>query len=118
MACINEFIESTKDGYNNFIGERGIKLSGGKRQRLGIARALYKNPSVLVLDEATSSLDDDTEKSVIKAIEKLNSEITIIMVVHRISTLKNCDKIYNLKQGGDINYFSSFNEFYKNKYKD
>jgi ATP-binding cassette subfamily B protein len=81
------------------IGERGIRLSGGQRQRLGIARALYKNADVIVLDEATSALDNDTESNVMNAINNLGSELTILIVAHRITTLKNCDKIVELKNG-------------------
>ena len=74
-------------------------VSGGQRQRIGIARALYHNPKILILDEATSALDIDTEKAVIDAINKINKEITIILITHRLNTLKNCDIIYKLKKG-------------------
>ena len=85
--------------YQTSVGERGVRLSGGQRQRIGIARALYHNPKILILDEATSALDIDTEKAVIDAINKINKEITIILITHRLNTLKNCDIIYKLNKG-------------------
>jgi ATP-binding cassette subfamily B protein len=81
------------------VGERGTRLSGGQRQRIGIARALYKKSDVIILDEATSALDEKTEKLVMKEIYKINKNITIIMVSHRISTMIDCDLIYELDQG-------------------
>jgi ATP-binding cassette subfamily B protein len=81
------------------IGEGGIRLSGGQRQRIGIARALYKQANVLIFDEATSALDSVTENSVMSAINKLSSDLTILIVAHRIGTLKNCDQIIELKDG-------------------
>lgn len=94
-----DYINALPDGLNTEIGERGIRLSGGQRQRLAIARALYRSPQILVLDEATSALDNDTEKVVMEAIDSLHGEITIIIVAHRLSTIKNCDYIYELKEG-------------------
>jgi ABC-type bacteriocin/lantibiotic exporter with double-glycine peptidase domain len=85
--------------YQTTIGERGVRLSGGQRQRIGIARALYHNPKVLVLDEATSALDHQTEQEVMKAINNLNKKITIILIAHRLNTVKNCDIIYKLDKG-------------------
>ena len=76
-----------------------MRLSGGQRQRIGIARALYHNPKVLILDEATSSLDDVTEKTIMEEVNKLRKDITIIMIAHRLSTVKNCDNIYILENG-------------------
>ncbi|NNM55450.1 MAG: ABC transporter ATP-binding protein [Spirochaetales bacterium] len=100
MANLAGLIKTTLvDGYKTALGERGVRLSGGQRQRVGIARALYRNPSVLILDEATSSLDMDSENSVMEAIQKLGGSLTIIVVAHRLSTLKSCDKIYRLKDG-------------------
>jgi ABC-type multidrug transport system fused ATPase/permease subunit len=109
-AQINETIESLPNGYNTIVGERGVKLSGGQRQRIGIARALYKEASVIILDEATSALDNETEMAVMDGIEKLGDDITIIIVAHRITTLRNCDKIFEFSNG-NITKEGSFNEF-------
>ncbi len=99
LARIADFIESGKDGYQAMVGERGIKLSGGQRQRVGIARALYKNAKILVLDEATSALDNDTEAAVMESIENLHENLTILIVAHRLSTLKKCNFIVKLENG-------------------
>ena len=98
-ANIREFIESTPNKYETKLGERGAKISGGQRQRIAIARALYQDKKVLVLDEATSSLDSKTESSVMESLKKLPVDITIIMISHRRSTLKNCDQIISLNSG-------------------
>tara|TARA_B100000212_G_C27373361_1_gene533603 strand:- start:448 stop:2217 length:1770 start_codon:yes stop_codon:yes gene_type:complete len=98
-AQIHSFIESLKNGYHTTTGERGIKLSGGQRQRLGIARALYKKAKILVFDEATSALDNETELATINAIDGLDQELTIIMIAHRMSTLRKCTKIIRLEEG-------------------
>jgi len=98
-ARIDEFVESYPDGYAAIVGERGVRLSGGQRQRIGIARALYKQASVLVFDEATSALDTETEFSVMQAIDDLADDLTIIMIAHRTTTLKKCDVIFKLDQG-------------------
>ncbi|TGL49710.1 ABC transporter ATP-binding protein [Leptospira kemamanensis] len=98
-AQIANHIESLKDGYNTIVGERGIRLSGGQRQRIGIARALYKNASVIVFDEATSALDHETEKAVMEAIEGLGKDLTILMIAHRLSTVESCDMIVKLEDG-------------------
>ncbi|MDA9102983.1 ABC transporter ATP-binding protein/permease [Candidatus Thioglobus sp.] len=98
-AQISQTIESWKKQYNTVVGERGVRLSGGQRQRIGIARALYKKADVIVLDEATSSLDNDTESTVMKAIENLGVDITLIIVAHRLTTLKNCTEIVELENG-------------------
>src|SRR5439155_12313139 len=95
-AGIGTFIESLPDAYLSRCGERGIRFSGGQRQRIGIARALYKNAGVLVLDEATSALDTETETAVIEAIAQLASDITVLLVAHRLSTLTGCDRIIQL----------------------
>jgi ABC-type multidrug transport system fused ATPase/permease subunit len=99
QAHIAEFIEAGPYGYNALVGERGIRLSGGQRQRIGIARALYKQASVLVFDEATSALDNTTEQSVMSAIDSLSSNLTILIIAHRITTLKSCDVIFELERG-------------------
>ena len=99
QAHIADFIESRPEGYQAYVGERGIRLSGGQRQRIGIARALYKQASVMVFDEATSALDNVTEQSVMDAIEVLNRDLTILLIAHRISTLRRCDTIVELEHG-------------------
>ena len=104
QAQIASFIESIPDSYNTFVGERGIRLSGGQRQRIGIARALYKKSNVLVFDEATSALDSETELAVMQSIEGLSKNLTIIMIAHRMSTLKSCDRVIKL-EGGNVSHF-------------
>ncbi len=99
QAQIADFIENRPEGYNAFVGERGIRLSGGQRQRIGIARALYKQASVLVFDEATSALDNATEQSVMDAIEGLNRDLTILLIAHRLTTVRRCDTIVELEHG-------------------
>ncbi|PIS12081.1 MAG: ABC transporter ATP-binding protein [Bdellovibrio sp. CG10_big_fil_rev_8_21_14_0_10_47_8] len=98
-AQIAEFIESRPGSYQSFVGERGIRLSGGQRQRIGIARALYKQASVLVFDEATSALDNATEESVMAAIEALDRDLTIVLIAHRLSTVRRCDLIVQMDLG-------------------
>ena len=99
QAQIADFIESSPEGYQAYVGERGIRLSGGQRQRIGIARALYKQASVLVFDEATSALDNATEQSVMDAIEGLSSDLTILLIAHRLTTVRRCDIIVELEHG-------------------
>jgi ABC-type multidrug transport system fused ATPase/permease subunit len=112
MANIHEFILSgLENGYDTIIGERGIRLSGGQRQRIGIARALYHDPSVLIFDEATSALDSLTENAIINAIKNLNHKKTIIMIAHRITTVKSCDMIFLMKNGKIIDR-GSYDELY------
>tara|TARA_Y100001933_G_scaffold83087_1_gene84559 strand:- start:2299 stop:4110 length:1812 start_codon:yes stop_codon:yes gene_type:complete len=98
-AQIHDFVNGLEGGYKTNIGEDGIKLSGGQRQRIGIARALYKNAKVLILDEATSSLDNKTELSFMNSIDKISNKITLIIVAHRLTTLKNCDRIITISDG-------------------
>lgn len=98
-AELDEFIKEKPKGLDTIIGDRGIDISGGQRQRIGIARALYRKPSVLVLDEATSALDNQTEKHIMATINNLFGKITTIIVAHRLSTIKNCDCIFELKNG-------------------
>ncbi len=105
-ANISSFIDSTNFGYQTFVGERGIQLSGGQRQRIGIARALYKKASLLIMDEATSALDTITEKAVMDSIDSLDGDLTIITIAHRTATLSRCDRIINL-QKGNIEILSS-----------
>ncbi|MBF9020214.1 ATP-binding cassette domain-containing protein [Rhodobacterales bacterium HKCCA1058] len=100
IANLHEFVvNNLPHGYATTVGERGVRLSGGQRQRIGIARALYHNPQVLILDEATSALDNLTEQVVMDAVNNLDHEITIILVAHRLSTVRQCDQIYLLEQG-------------------
>jgi ATP-binding cassette subfamily B protein len=99
QAQIADFIESRPQGYQAYVGERGIRLSGGQRQRIGIARALYKQASVLIFDEATSALDNTTEQSVMDAIQGLSSDLTILLIAHRLTTVQRCDTIVELEHG-------------------
>ena len=100
IANLHEFvINELPSKYKTTVGERGIRLSGGQRQRIGIARALYHKPQVLILDEATSALDNLTEKIVMEAVHNIGKNITIIMIAHRLSTVKNCDIIFQLENG-------------------
>jgi ATP-binding cassette subfamily B protein len=99
QAQIANFIESSPEGYQASVGERGIRLSGGQRQRIGIARALYRQASVLVFDEATSALDNATEQSVMDAIDGLSSDLTILLIAHRLTTVRRCDIVVELEQG-------------------
>ena len=98
-AHISQAIESWSEHYNTIVGEQGVRLSGGQRQRIGIARALYKEADVIVFDEATSALDNDTERAVMESIENLGDELTVIIVAHRLTTLKNCTHIVELEDG-------------------
>lgn len=99
QAQLKEFVIGLPNQLNTTIGERGVRLSGGQRQRIGIARALYSNPEILVLDEATSALDNDTEAAVMEAIDSLQGVKTLIIIAHRLSTVKNCDIIYRVEDG-------------------
>lgn len=99
QAKLSELILTLPEGYHTKVGERGVQLSGGQRQRIGIARALYRRPSILVLDEATSSLDVKTEEEIMMSVDNLKGQMTIIIVTHRLITLKNCDEIFSIKEG-------------------
>jgi len=98
-AQLWDFVQTLPDGLDTETGERGVRLSGGQRQRVGIARALYRRPQVLVFDEATSALDSQTEQEVVEAIERLRGERTVIIVAHRLSTVRKCDRLYMLEAG-------------------
>tara|TARA_B100000780_G_C21124675_1_gene455956 strand:- start:571 stop:2361 length:1791 start_codon:yes stop_codon:yes gene_type:complete len=113
IANLNEFvINELPNQYQTTIGERGVRLSGGQRQRIGIARALYHDPQVLILDEATSALDNLTEKAVMDAVNNLSKNKTIILIAHRLSTVKKCDKIFLLEKG-EIRNEGTFDELIK-----
>jgi ABC-type bacteriocin/lantibiotic exporter with double-glycine peptidase domain len=99
ISQIDKTIQTWINKYDTLVGERGVRLSGGQRQRIGIARALYKKAEVIVFDEATSALDSETEEAVMNGIEKLGTDVTLIIVAHRISTLKNCSKIIEMENG-------------------
>lgn len=99
QAQLKEFVEGLPEGIDTIVGERGVKFSGGQRQRVAIARALYHDPDILVLDEATSALDNETESAVMEAINTLQGKKTLIIVAHRLSTIQNCDKVYEVKEG-------------------
>ena len=98
-ASLKEFVLTLPDGLDTIVGERGVKFSGGQRQRIAIARALYFDPQILILDEATSALDNDTESAIMDAIDKLAGKITMIIIAHRVTTLRCCDKIYEVTNG-------------------
>ena len=114
QAKIFDTIESMSEKFNTYVGERGVRLSGGQRQRIGIARALYKNADVIIFDEATSALDNETENEVMEAIDNLGNHLTIIMVAHRLSTLRNCHKIFEITPGGLIIH-KNYNNLINNK---
>lgn len=99
QAQLYEFVETLPEGLDTFVGDRGVRLSGGQRQRIGIARALYQNPEILVLDEATSALDNETEDAVMTAIDKLQGQKTILIIAHRLTTIKNADEVYEVSNG-------------------
>jgi ABC-type multidrug transport system fused ATPase/permease subunit len=99
LAQISETINKMADSYQTIVGERGMRLSGGQRQRIGIARALYKNADVIIFDEATSALDSETEQAVIESINSLSTELTILIIAHRVTSVKDCSVIYRVENG-------------------
>ena len=99
MAEADDFIQQLPQGYDTVVGERGQKLSGGQRQRLAIARAILKNPPILVLDEATSAVDNETEAAIQRSLDKITQNRTTIAIAHRLSTIRNADCIYVMAQG-------------------
>ena len=98
-AQLRKFIDQLPEGSKTFVGERGIRLSGGERQRISIARALYRNPEVLIFDEATSALDNETEAKLMETINAVSQSRTVIMIAHRLSTLRDCDRIVIMNDG-------------------
>lgn len=103
-AQLEGYVKSLPAGLDTFIGERGIRLSGGQRQRIGIARALYHNPEVLIMDEGTASLDNETEWEIMQAVKNLSGKKTLIIVAHRLGTVKSCDRLYFIRDGEVIDY--------------
>ena len=99
LACCHEFIEALPDGYDTVLGEAGASLSGGQRQRISIARAMMKDAPVIILDEATANVDPENEKELMEAINELTKEKTVLMIAHRLKTVKNVDKIYVVDRG-------------------
>jgi len=103
-AQLESFVNSLPGRLDTLVGERGVRLSGGQRQRIGIARALYHNPEVLVMDEGTASLDNETEWEIMEAVKRLSGKKTLIIIAHRLSTVKNCDQLYFMREGEVVNY--------------
>ena len=101
-AGAHEFISSLKDGYNTYVGERGVKLSGGQKQRISIARVFFKNPPIIILDEATSALDNESEYEVARSLSALSKGRTTITIAHRLSTIQNADRIMVLTEEGIV----------------
>lgn len=99
QANLKEYVENLPDQLETMVGERGVRLSGGQRQRIGIARALYHNPEILFMDEATSALDNETEMEIMKAIDDLKGEKTLIIIAHRLTTIENCDIVFKMSNG-------------------
>ena len=102
QSRLTEVVEKLPDGLNTMLGERGIRLSGGQRQRIALARAFYHERNVIIMDEATSSIDNETEQEIIEEIKLLKGKKTIIVIAHRLTTLQYCDRIYRLEKGSII----------------
>lgn len=122
MACLDEFIEKLPNKYDTILGEGGVILSGGQKQRLAIARAFVQKTKIILFDEATSSLDNETQEEIKKAISNLKDEYTILIIAHRLSTIVNCDKIMILEEGkisdqGTHEELLIRNHIYQNLYK-
>ena len=98
-AQLEEFVKSLPEGLETCIGERGIRLSGGQRQRISIARALYDDPEVLILDEATSAVDNDTEAAIMESINHFQGKKTLLIIAHRLQTIEKCDMVYRVQNG-------------------
>tara|TARA_Y100001954_G_scaffold36019_1_gene34920 strand:- start:24781 stop:26457 length:1677 start_codon:yes stop_codon:yes gene_type:complete len=111
QACIFDYIDSTPEGFNTLVGEKGVRMSGGQMQRIGIARALYKSSSIIVLDEATSALDMNTELAVMNNLTSQSFRSTFVIIAHRLSTLKNCDRIIKIENGAVVEDNSNFHIF-------
>lgn len=99
LAQLGRFIDRQPQGLDTVVGEGGLRISGGERQRIGIARALYHDPAILILDEATSALDNTTERAVIAAVDGMKGDRTVVMIAHRLSTVRGCETLYYLKEG-------------------
>ena len=110
IARLDETIQTLKDGIETVVGDRGVRISGGQKQRIGIARAIYRDPKIMILDEATSSLDNKLELEIISSLIQNKKDMTIVMVAHRLTTLKDCKKIFYLDQGKLIKTFNSYDE--------
>jgi len=122
LANLNELVDDLAEGLDTVVGERGIRISGGQRQRIGIARALYRDPDIIVFDEATAALDNETEREITLALESLASEKTIIVIAHRLSTITNCDRLIFMDQGkivdsGDFNTLMKANRDFQRMVK-
>ena len=112
-ANLKKFVDNLPNGVNTIVGEKGVKLSGGQIQRIGIARAIYSDPEILCLDEATSSLDYQTENEILKTIISIKKNKTVIIIAHRLKTIENCDEIIEMSDG-KINKISTPDEYLKN----
>jgi ABC-type multidrug transport system fused ATPase/permease subunit len=108
-AQLSTFLQESRDGIDTVVGENGVQLSGGQRQRLGIARALYSRPKLLVLDEATSALDAETERIITETLDSLAGDVTLIVIAHRLATVRHCDQVIHLS-GGRITGRGTFEE--------
>jgi len=103
MACLTNVIEGLPEKENTILGENGVRLSGGQRQRVALARAFYFQREIIIMDEATSALDQETEKEVVRAINQIKDQVTLVVIAHRLSTVRRCDIIYRLERGEIVN---------------